>query len=345
MDSRERVERCMNRKTPDRLPIRHLAVDEINGRLFKYLKVDDEESMLKRLGVDFRDIRPLMKEGCNYGITERNLFISAYVWDCAINQAYGRRYPLAEITDISEIPDSVFAKPDAFDYSVIREECEKYPDHMRIFGYCEFNFIAAINDLRGAEQTYTDIALKENVYLDLLRKRFEFTMEHIELGLKAGGGLIDIVHFGDDFGSQRGLLISPQSFNDIFAPMYKEAYALAHKYGAKTMLHCCGSCRDLIGRFIDLGLDILDVVQTNAARMVLEELKEEFGRDIVFAGSMCVQNLIPNGTPAQVREEALKRAELFREGGLIYGPSHLLQVDSKLLNIVELYGAILGVDL
>jgi len=345
MNSRERVERCLNRKKPDRLPIRHLATDEIDEVLLNYFGTHDNNEVLNEIGCDFRDIRPELTEHCGYSIDNRKLIISCVVWNMAVSNAMSGKLPLADVTDISNIPADAFIKPDVFDYSILPDECAKYEEHIRIFGYSEFDFINGISALRGNEQVLIDIATLERVYLDLIYKRFEFTMEHIELALKTCKGKIDIVSFGDDFGSQRGLLISPQSYKTIFEPLYREGFALAHKYGAKTMLHCCGSNRDLIGDFIDTGLDILDVIQTDAARMDLEGLKEEFGNDIIFAGSMSVQKLIPFGTREQVRTEARKRAMMFNDGGLIYGPSHVLQPDSVLDNILEMYGSILGRDI
>jgi uroporphyrinogen decarboxylase len=163
--------------------------------------------------------------------------------------------------------------------------------------------------------------------------------EHIEKGLEAAGGEIEFVHFGDDLGTQEGILMSPKTFRDIYGRPYGAMMDLAHRHGARTMMHVCGSVVGMIPTLIDLGLDVLDVVQTNAVGMELAGLKQQFGRDLSFAGTMCVQKVIPFGTPAQVRAEVEKRIELFSEGGLIIGPSHTLHVDSPLENILEMYRA------
>ncbi len=80
-------------------------------------------------------------------------------------------------------------------------------------------------------------------------------MEYVERILRAGGGAIDAVLCGDDFGTQRGLLIWPRSFDSIFAPRKKEFFDIVHSYGAKVTHHCCGSSRDLMPRFV-----LVDVV-------------------------------------------------------------------------------------
>jgi uroporphyrinogen decarboxylase len=105
------------------------------------------------------------------------------------------------------------------------------------------------------------------------------------------------------------------------------------------MMHVCGSSVQFIPALIEDGLDVLDVVQTNAAGMDLAALKQRFGRHLAFAGTMCVQKVLPFGTPAQVRMETQQRLELFADGGLIFGPSHQLQPDTPLENILTMYAA------
>ena len=83
---------------------------------------------------------------------------------------------------------------------------------------------------------------------------------------------------GDDFGSQRGLLIAPATFDKLFAAKKKELFDLVHAYGAKVSHHCCGSSRVLFPRFIACGMDFLQTVQPQATGMNPYELKAEFRR-------------------------------------------------------------------
>jgi uroporphyrinogen decarboxylase len=171
----------------------------------------------------------------------------------------------------------------------------------------------------------------------LLDQRFTLFYEMTERALRAANGAIDIVHVGEDFGSQRGLLISPTTFEVMFRPKYEKMFELAHQYGAITMMHCCGSVRRLIPRFIDIGLDVLDVIQTSAAGMDIRELHDEYGKDLSFAGSICVQSTLPFGTVEDVKREVELRLNLFAQGGLILGPSHQIQAGTPLENIIAMY--------
>ena len=114
---------------------------------------------------------------------------------------------------------------------------------------------------------------------------------------------------------------------------------MIHKYGAKAMLHSCGSVYKLIPGLIDLGLDILDTVQVSAADMDIKRLHREFGKDLCFCGSMDVQTVLLNLTPAQIQKEVLLRQEMFYNGGLIIGPSHAIQPGTPMENIEAMYRA------
>ena len=95
----------------------------------------------------------------------------------------------------------------------------------------------------------------------------------------------------------------------------------------------------MIPRLIELGLDILEVVQVAAKGMEIEGLHRDFSKDIVFCGSMCVQSILAQGTPESVRSEVEKRLRLFETGGLILGPSHDIQVHTPVDNVVAMYQA------
>ena len=103
------------------------------------------------------------------------------------------------------------------------------------------------------------------------------------------------------------------------------------------MLHSCGSVYSFIPNLIEIGLDILDVVQTSAKNMEIGKLSKEFGKDICFCGTMDVQQVLINMTPKQVEEEVKLRQRLFPDGGLILGPSHAIQPGTPMENIIAMY--------
>ena len=338
MKPRERVSASIERKNFDRLPIKHLAVGEIDEMLCRHFGVDEYNELLDALGNDFRDVGPrcldpdLAAEGEKYGD------IAAVIWNRFFKlQRPGVEFPLSEISTMDDLARFEFPEPDLYDYSVFEEQCRRYDNYARMLGYCALDFLNGLGNLRGFDRLFLDIGLRDPVFLELVERRFWFMYEYLKCSLEAAKGQIDLIHLADDLGSQEGLLLSPSTFLELFGDKYREVVELGHRHGAKIMMHVCGSIAGIIPTLIDLGLDVLDVVQTNAVGMDLTKLKREFGGDLTFSGTMCVQKVIPFGTPAEVREEVRKTLDLFSEGGLIIGPSHQLQVDSPLENILEMY--------
>jgi len=166
-------------------------------------------------------------------------------------------------------------------------------------------------------------------------------MELIERTLKAAGGKLDLVLCGDDFGAQRGLMISPASFDRLFAEKKKEFFDMVHSYGAKVTHHCCGSSRELIPRFIELDMDALQTIQPQAYGMDPYELKREFHGQIVLHGAVDVQGWLQRATSREIQEEIDHLVEeVGKDGGFIIAPCHQIQPDTPLENVLALYRAL-----
>ena len=134
-------------------------------------------------------------------------------------------------------------------------------------------------------------------------------------------GKIDMFFFGNDFGSQLDTLISPEMFDRFVMPGFKKFTDQAHRHGMKVLLHSCGSIYRVIPRLIDAGVDALHPIQAQAANMDAKTLAREFNGKIVFVGGVDTQQLLPNGTPQQVRDEVRRLRDLFGEN-FVVSPSH-----------------------
>lgn len=339
MKPRDRVLASIDRKPFDRHPIKHLATTEVEDHLRKYFGVKTHNEVLDKLGDDFREVTVEYKgpevgnlTGDEHGIYAANVFSQTLR-----HFGDGSKEPLSKIKSISELKNITFPSLDWFDYSGLKKQCDEHSDYARIFDYCGLDFINSTSSVRGYEQTLMDIATQEPVFMELIERRFEFFYQHYEKALTAAEGGIDFIHVADDIGSQQGLLISLDCFEKVFADKYRAIFDLAHKHGAKTMMHVCGSIRKAIPLLMDLGLDVLDVVQTNAVDMKLEDLKKDVQGKLTFAGTMCVQEILPFKSPEKIREEVRKRLDLFSDGGLIIGPSHQIQTDTPIENILAMY--------
>ena len=247
--------------------------------------------------------------------------------------------PFENITNISDIRKTDFPKPDWLDYSNIKEDCKLISEYAVCSAKAGLDFINGITHGRGISKTYMDIVTKDPVYLKLVEEKFKWHYETTKNVLEAAEGLIDIVHLEEDLGSQQGPLINPILFDEIFSPKYKNYFEMIHSYNAKTMLHSCGSVYKFIPKLIDIGLDILDVVQVSASNMDIRKLYEEFGKDLCFCGTMDVQSILINSSVNEIINEVNLRKELFSEGGLILGPSHAIQPGTPIENIIAMYKA------
>ena len=355
MNRRDRFFSCMNRTGYDRLPIMHpYGTPEFQAKLHARVGMDDAQ-LRAALEHVFESVCPKQVVPNpippNFGDYPEGSYAGGW-GEIYAPQAYGTGenaghygeaayLPFAEITDPAQLKDYPWPSADSFDYSGIREECIAIKERGGVALYCpfSFDFINNIGRTRGVTQTLMDIGLRDPVFLLLLQKRFEFHYEMDRRVFAAADGEIDVVHLCEDLGGQNGPLISMPTFNELMAPSFQAAFDLAHKHGALTMMHICGGIRPMLPRLIEMGLDIFDVVQVAAKGMEIEGLARDFGKDIVFCGSMCVQSFLAEGTPELVTSEVEKRLRLFPDGGLILGSSHDIQVHTPVENVIAMYQA------
>jgi len=141
----------------------------------------------------------------------------------------------------------------------------------------------------------------------------------------------------DDAGTQRGGLISPETFAEMIKPHYKRLCDWVHaNTNWKTYLHSCGAIGDYIEHWIDAGIDILNPVQISATGMEPERLMKDFGGRIVFWGGGCdTQHVLPLGNPDEVRRHVRHNIEVFNStsGGYVFTQVHNIQADVPAENV------------
>jgi uroporphyrinogen decarboxylase len=344
MTSKERVLTALNHKKPDRVPCGYVGTPEINQRLMEHFHTDSMDSVYENLGVDLRFIE-LDYQGPTLKTWPDGRFENFWgqIRKPVVNEAgtyfEAVEFPYAEFKTVEDVNNFRWPKVEWFDFSNIKEKCEKYSDYAVTFGSPAFmDLINGVAMGRGVEQVMFDIALDDPVGLACMDKRFECCYEMIESALKAADGLIDILWIGDDYGSQNGLLMNPVAWRKLFFPKVKAMCELGHKYGAKVMQHSCGSTRIIWPDLIEAGVDIYDTVQPEAAGMDAAELKKDFGDKMCFHGTISTQQTLPFGTPEDVAAEVKTRIETVgNDGGFIIAPAHNFQPDTPIENILALY--------
>lgn len=156
--------------------------------------------------------------------------------------------------------------------------------------------------------------------------------------------LVDVVYVcGTDFGTQTSSFCSVPTFRELWLPVYQALNGWIHRHTPwKVFKHSCGAVAKFVPSFIEAGFDILNPVQCSAAGMDPVELKSAYGDRLVFwGGGVDTQQTLPYGTPAQVREEVLRRCDIFaRGGGFVFNTVHNIQARTPLENILAMVAAV-----
>lgn len=187
--------------------------------------------------------------------------------------------------------------------------------------------------LRGTEDLYCDIALEEPELFGLI----ELVMDYLRAYVDAWAQMdVDAIPFGDDWGTQISLLISPVTWVKLFQPLYQELFDRIHAAGKKVFFHSDGYIFDLYPHFIEMGVD---AINSQLWCMGVEKVAEQFAGKITFWGEISRQNTLPNGTPEDVKASARKMMQLLRvNGGGLIGQSEMNR-DVPLANVQAFYEA------
>ena len=195
--------------------------------------------------------------------------------------------------------------------------------------------------LRGFENFLIDICSDKKGVKRLIDKLIDRNIRYIDRIIKGIGKYVNVLYFPDDLGLQTGLFISPEAYRDIFKSGHKKMWDYIHSESdCKVFLHSCGSLYELIPDLIDAGIDILNPVQTNAAKMEPERLKKEFGKYLTFWGGGCDTRTLALKKPKEVREEVKRRVDIFgKDGGFIFASIHNITAEVCPENIIAMFEA------
>jgi uroporphyrinogen decarboxylase len=158
------------------------------------------------------------------------------------------------------------------------------------------------------------------------------------------GDNIDMIKIGDDLGMQNSLLMSPKMYREIIKPIHADYISfIKSRTKAKLFFHTDGDVFPLIPDFIEMGVDILNPIQTSAGKMSnLEELKKQFGKNIIFCGAIDTHRILPFGTPDEVRAEVKRIIQILgKEGGYMLASVHTIMPDVPAENVLAMVDAAL----
>ncbi len=376
MTSRERVLTAINHEQPDRMPL-VVGVNNATGikmRPYKGIKdiagiqapdnyiydwpelgtaEIDEETMF-RLHSDVRGVLDLEPESVRKRNRERDPHS-----DCIDSWGSGQMeitpgnwfpgiHPLAEARSIEDL-ESYQGWPDMSDPSRIahvRETARRLAEENQFAimatPWLLFPFERA-HAMQGMEPYLLNMAMDPDFARAMLEKIADHCKQLMGHFLEELGDNVDIIKIGDDLGTQNSLMISPKMYRDILKPIHADFLNfIKSRSKAKILFHSCGDVAPLIGDFIDIGVDILNPIQTSTGSISdLPSLKKRFGKNMVFCGGIDSHRILPFGSVEEVRQEVRRVMQaLGPGGGCMIGAVHTVMNDVPPENILAMVDAV-----
>jgi uroporphyrinogen decarboxylase len=228
----------------------------------------------------------------------------------------------AEATTVAEVEAFDWPDPGYLDFSGVLAQVERARSHdFYVLSGMWSPFFHVVADFFGMEnyfvKMYTDPAVVDAVTEHVVGSYLAANERYFA----QVGDRMDACFFGNDFGSQLDLLISPKLFRRFVLPHFVRFTQQAKSHGYKVVLHSCGAIEKTIPALIDAGVDGLHPLQALAKGMEAETLARKYGGDLIFIGGVDTQQLLPFGTPEQVRAE-VRRLKVVFGPRYVVSPSH-----------------------
>jgi uroporphyrinogen decarboxylase len=242
-------------------------------------------------------------------------------------------HPLADTEAIKgfQFPDP--AAPGITDY--VAEVCSKHGDEYAILLASHLSVFERCWMLRGYDNFMMDLASDTGTADYLLDAVTDYQVGLAEHFCDTG---IHCVQMGDDYGEQRGLVMSPRSWRRFFKPRLARIYDVYRKAGIVVMQHSCGNVLAIIDDLVEIGLEVLHPVQSSV--MPIRELADRWGDRLAFFGGIDTQRLMPFGTPEEIDAAVHDAVEILgRHGKYIIAPSQHILSDTAFENIDALIAA------
>jgi uroporphyrinogen decarboxylase len=376
MTPRERVLATLRHEEPDRVPIvlgvsnatgikarpsrelkRILGIDAPDEYLYRWPELGTaalDEGTLERLGTDVRgvlDVEPAWVLERNATRPPHSDYVNSWgsgAVEVGPEDWFPAVCPMAEATTVAEIED--YPWPDMDDPTRVAHVAD---EAAALASQGRYAIMATPWLLFPLERAFAmqgmDVFLANLVFhpgfcealLWKIESLCKTLMGHF---LGALGPNVDIIKIGDDLGTQDSLLMSPDMYRRVLKPVHADYIAfIRERTDAKVFFHTDGDVFPLIDDFIEIGVDILNPIQTSAGRMAnLAELKVRWGEQLVFCGAIDTQRILPRGTPREVRDEVRRVIDIMAPGGgYMVSSVHSVMNDVPAENILAMVDAVM----
>ena len=369
---RERVLRAVDHQEPDRVPL------DLGGtytssisrgayeNLLRYLTIEGEcevmrkwasvvrpdEKLLRYFDVDTRMVVPLCGEQWNeyWRITpldEAGSFRDEWgvVWrKPETGHSFISEHPFSQEITLDDLEKHPWPDPDDPErYAGLKEQARalKEDTDYAVIGIFPRPIVSLSQFLRGYDKWFLDVIINRDLLEAIMDRIMEIDLRIGEHILGEIGKYVDLMFVHDDLATQQSLMVSPQHYREIIKPRHEKMFNLIKTHSdARIIYHTDGAVYPILQDLIEIGVDVLNPVQTSAEGMDGRMLQREFGDKLCFWGAIESQKVLPTGSPEEVREEVKRQIEsLGKEGNYVLAACHNIQDDVPPQNIVAMFEA------
>jgi len=194
--------------------------------------------------------------------------------------------------------------PDPHDphrYSAIEDQLAVAGDKYVVVGV-GFTFFERMHYLRGMPELFVDMYEDPAGVHALAERVLAFPVGVAEEIGRRFRGRIHGFCMTDDWGTQTAAFTSLPMFREFFKPYYKRLYDAIHAAGMHAWMHSCGYVNDIVGEWIDCGLDVVNLQQPTC--LGIEEMGARYAGRICFESLCDIQMTLPWKDEAAIRAEA-----------------------------------------
>lgn len=359
---RERVILTFNHQEADRIPIdlmgnASMLLDKTYFRLRDHLGLSPippvrkgttanyyDDRILDYLDIDFRRI--FLKKNPSYKIVEREDGIFTDAWGVGFMRlgetVNALEHPLSKAKTVEDVEAHNWPRAkDMFVIDGLRQEAKNKYDNtdyaLVARNPLSEGFLERSSNLMGMEEFYINLLENPAVAKSIISHLLEIYKDVYGMFLDEVAPFVQMVEVGDDLGGNDNLLISPEMYREFIKPAELELYSLIHEKAPATALfhHTDGAVFELLPDLIEVGVNVLNPVQTSSKGMEANRLKDAYGNSLVFHGA--VENIEGDVNPDEIIAEVKQRIDALSQGGgyVLSCCNHMIDVTPE--NIITMF--------